>query len=162
MSNLIKVELPASCGEGQMVEVDTAKFADHIIAALVAHGVKQKLADACAGDKKAGVPMAESKEAALAVLEALYAGTWAKRGGARINTEAAYMDSEAAKVAKARIAKDEKLAVKPAYMVKLGKDAWLAHVTKAYRGNADMQAQWAKEWGVRKVAKEDIDLGDLI
>jgi hypothetical protein len=154
MSQLIKVELPAACGEGAVIEVDTGKFPAHIIAALVAHGLKQKLADAVAGDLKAGTPKAECMAAVQAGLASLMVGTWAKRGGARINSLESYMNSETIKLAKARIVKDEKESTKPAYMVQLAKENWLAHVTKAYRENAEMQARWAKEWEARSVKTE--------
>ncbi len=161
----ITIALPSACGEGATLQVDLARFAPHILESLIAHGVKQKVADSCSGAEKKKADdwtVADFNEACAKVVEALYAGTWAtKGGGARITTEAAYFASEANKAAKLRITADEKAKEAPAYF-KLDAAGRLAHVAKAYAASQQMQAKWAAEWAAKVAAKgTTIDLGDL-
>lgn len=163
--NTITVALPSACGEGAEYKVDMAKFPTHILEALLAHGLKQKIADSVANATKLEWTKEQSLAATQGALDALLAGTWAKKGGgARITTLAAYMDSEANKAAKLRYAKDQKLPAAPSYFAKLATDAErVAHVAKVFRNHEVLMSKWVKEWAARQEAKAvEIDLGELL
>jgi len=128
--------------DGGQIEIDMAFFNETILAQLAIHGLQQKVADACA-DKNKYPDAAAIVERSQDVIEMLKAGTWAsKGGGARIRTLESYMDSEAAKAAKARMERDEK-----------AKAAGLEKVTAAYRNNEAMKARWEAEWKAKQEAK---------
>lgn len=149
---MAQIKLPKAAGAA-VVDVDWSTFPDHIKAALMLHGLQQKVADGASGDGKAGVPEAEVREACMEIFTSLQAGTWAKKGGGpRATTFEAWLAKQAEALAKDLTKPGKKHA---------GKDP--AKVAQAYltQDNAqpwrdEQRATWddmQKKHGVKKLAE---------
>lgn len=99
------ITLPA-CAGGESILVDWESFPVHIQEALKLHGLQQKVADAVANAAAKGWDQTQSREACMAVIAALQAGTWARRGGGpRARDEEAFVIAALAAKIKAKARK---------------------------------------------------------
>ena len=149
-----KITLPGAAGAAT-IEIDWSEFPESIKAALLAHGLQQKVADSCSAAKANGWTTEQARAACDEALANLKAGTWAKRGGGgpRARDEDSYVASQVRNEVKAK----RKAKKEPA----LSEDALNAHV--AFIMESPAHAKWIKairaEYAAKQAKREvDIDL----
>lgn len=147
------ITLPGAAG-GATVNVSWDDFPEHIRAALMLHGLQQKVADAASGAKAKEWTETQAREACEAVIASLKAGTWSSRvAGPRARNEDDYI----AQKVRAKI-----LATVKAKNASVPEESILAaHVAKVIASPAS--AAWITALRAEYAAKKaTIDLGDLI